>query len=61
MGTAPLPVQFPHLGFAFFCHCEMVMLLISCMLPDLVFGLKGEDGINFCCISSPAVKLNRSL
>jgi uncharacterized membrane protein len=34
----PHPVEFPRLGFAFFGRCEMVMLLISLILPDLVFG-----------------------
>jgi hypothetical protein len=34
----PPPVEFPRLGFAFFGRCEMIMLLILCMLPDLVFG-----------------------
>jgi hypothetical protein len=54
-------VEFPRLGFAFLGHCEMVMFLISGILPDLVIGLKGENGVNFCCIFSPVAEITRFL
>jgi hypothetical protein len=36
--TRPIRREFPRLGFAFFGRCEMVMLLILCMLLDFVIG-----------------------
>jgi hypothetical protein len=42
--------KIPRLGFAFFGHFEMVMLLIPGLLSNFACGLKGENGENFCCI-----------
>jgi hypothetical protein len=36
--TCPAPVQFPRLGFAFFCRRKMAILLIQRMLDVFVFG-----------------------